>query len=289
MPVLQDKLHGGAVPPEAAAAALLSAMIHASWNALVKSGADRMANLFLIGAGSVMIGLLLLPLAGPPPWRVWQFLLLSACIHGAYWWALLRGYELGDLSHVYTLSRGLAPLLVATGAAIIAQELPAPVEATGIALICAGVLSVGVSPGASWKATRHSFLLAAIIAAYSLTDALGARASGDPVRYIVWMTLGFAVPQAVFSLAHRGPAGMLRAVRPIWKLGLFAGSLSAGGFGIVIWAQSRAPIAQVTALRETSVVFAALIAWLFLKERMGPRRWAGAAFVTTGALLIGFF
>lgn len=277
------------MPPEAAAAALLSAMIHASWNALVKSGADRMANLFLIGAGSVLIGVLLLPFAGPPPGHVWRFLLLSACIHGAYWWALLRGYTLGDLSHVYTLSRGLAPLLVATGAAVVAQEFPAPVEALGIALICAGVLSVGFSPGASWRATRHSLLLAAIIAAYSLNDALGARASGDPVRYIVWMTLGFAVPQAVFSLLWRGPVPMLRAVAPIWKLGLLAGALSAGGFGIVIWAQSRAPVAQVTALRETSVVFAAFLAWIFLKERLGPRRWAGAALVTAGALLIGFF
>ncbi|KAF0174520.1 MAG: EamA family transporter [Hyphomonadaceae bacterium] len=277
------------MPPEAAAAALVSALIHASWNALVKAGADRMANLFLIGAGSAAMGVALLPFAGPPPWHVWHFLLASACIHGAYWWALLRGYELGDLSHVYTLSRGLAPLLVAAGAAIVAQELPAPVEATGIALICAGVLSVGVSPGAPWKATRHSLLLAAIIAAYSLNDALGARASGDPVRYIMWMTLGFAVPQALFSLAWRGPARMMRAVAPIWKLGLFAGALSAGGFGIVIWAQSRAPIAQVTALRETSVVFAALIAWFVLRERMGPRRWAGAALVTCGALLIGFF
>jgi drug/metabolite transporter (DMT)-like permease len=277
------------VPPEAAAAALLSALIHASWNALVKSGADRMANLFLIGAGSVVIAVLLLPFAGPPPWHVWHFLLLSACIHGAYWWALLRGYALGDLSHVYTLSRGLAPLLVGIGAAITASEFPAPLEAAGMALICAGVLSVGFSPGATWKATKHSLLLAAIIAAYSLNDALGARASGDPVRYIVWMTLGFAVPQAVFSLLWRGPAKMVRAVRTIWPTGLAAGALSAGGFGIVIWAQSRAPIAQVTALRETSVVIAALIAWIFLKERLGPRRWAGAVLVVLGALLIGFY
>lgn len=277
------------MPPEAIAAALLSALIHASWNALVKAGADRMANLFLIGAGSVVLGLALLPFAGTPPWQAMHFLVLSACIHGVYWWALLRGYALGDLSHVYTLSRGLAPLLVATGAALFAHEFPPPVKALGMALISAGVLCVGFSPGASWKATKHSLLLAAIIAAYSLNDALGARASGDAVRYVVWMTLGFAVPQTLFSLFWRGPVSMWRAIRPIWPTGLLAGALSAGGFGIVVWAQTRAPVAQVTALRETSVVVAAFIAWIFLKERLGPRRWAGAALVTAGALLIGFF
>lgn len=276
------------MPPEVIAAAFVSALIHASWNALVKAGDDRLASTFLVGVGSVLFGLVLAAFAGPPPLHAWPYLVASATIHAAYWAALIRGYRLGDLSHVYTLSRGLAPVLVAIGAALTAREIPSLREAGGIALVSLGVLSVGVSPGAPWRTSLWALLIAALIGSYSLVDALGARAAGDAPLYVAWMTLGFSVPLSVFALVRRGPAPMVRAVRRQWRIGLVAGVLSSAGFGIVIWAQSRAPIAQVTALRETSVVFAALIAWLFLKERLGPRRWTGALLVAAGAATIAF-
>ena len=274
------------MPPEVIAAALVSALIHASWNALVKAGEDRLASTFLVGIGSILLGAVMVAFTGPPPWQAWSYLVGSVAIHVCYWAALIRGYKLGDLSHVYTLSRGLAPLLVAVGAALLAQEIPGPREAIGIALVSAGVISVGASPGAPWRTSLWALLIAELIGSYSLVDALGARASGDPLRYIAWMTLGWSVPLSVFALMRRGPVAMLRAIAPQWRVGLLAGVLSSAGFGIVIWAQTRAPIAQVTALRETSVVFAAFIAWAFLRERMGPRRWGGAILVVAGAVTI---
>lgn len=277
-----------AVPPEAIAAAFISALIHASWNALVKAGEDRLAGTFLVGVGSIAFAIVLAALTGPPPWRAWPFLVGSVCIHACYWAALIRGYRLGDLSHVYTLSRGLAPLLVAVGAALTAREAPTPMVALGMGLVSTGVISVGASPGAPWRTSLWALLIAALIGSYSLVDALGARASGDALRYIAWMTFGFSVPLTLFALVRRGPAQLLRAARPQWRIGILAGALSSVGFGIVVWAQTRAPIARVTALRETSVVFAALIAWIFLRERLGPRRWIGALLVACGAAVIAW-
>lgn len=276
------------MPPEVIAAAFVSALIHASWNALVKAGEDRLASTFLVGVGSILFAIVMVALTGPPPWVAWPYLLGSVTIHACYWAALIRGYRLGDLSHVYTLSRGLAPLLVAVGASLTAREVPAPLEALGMGLVSAGVISVGASPGAPWKTSLWALLIAGLIGSYSLVDALGARASGDAPRYIAWMTFGFSVPLSVFALTRRGPAAMWKAVKSQWRIGLIAGVLSSAGFGVVVWAQTRAPIAQVTALRETSVVFAALIAWVFLKERLGPRRWIGAALVATGAAIIAW-
>ncbi len=274
------------MPPEVIAAAFVSALIHASWNALVKAGDDRLASTFLVGVGSILFGVVMVAFTGPPPLNAWPYLLGSVVIHGCYWAALIRGYSLGDLSHVYTLSRGLAPLLVAVGAWLVAREAPSGIEAMGIGLVSLGVISVGASPGAPWRTSLWALLIAACIGAYSLVDALGARVSGDAPRYIAWMTFGFSVPLTLFALLRRGPVQMLAAVRQKWRLGLLAGVMSSAGFGIVIWAQTRAPIAQVTALRETSVVFAALIAWVLLKERLGPRRWIGALLVAAGAVTI---
>jgi len=274
------------VPPEIIAAAFVSALIHTSWNALVKAGEDRLASTFLVGVGSIVFGVVMVAFTGPPPLKAWPYLLGSVVIHACYWAALIRGYKLGDLSHVYTLSRGLAPLLVAVGAALFARELPSLREAVGIGLVSLGVISVGASPGAPWRTSLWALLIAACIGAYSLVDALGARASGDPLRYIAWMTFGFSVPLTLFALLRRGSSAMWVAVRPQWRIGLLAGVMSSAGFGIVIWAQTRAPVAQVTALRETSVVFAALIAWVLLTERLGPRRWIGAVLVAAGAVTI---
>ena len=274
------------MPPEVIAAAFVSALIHASWNALVKAGEDRLASTFLVGVGSILFGLVMVAFTGPPPLHAWPYLLGSVIIHGCYWAALIRGYRLGDLSHVYTLSRGLAPLLVAVGASLTAREIPAPQEAAGIAFVSLGVISVGASPGAPWRTSLWALLIACLIGSYSLVDALGARVSGDAPRYIAWMTFGFSAPLTLFALLRRGPRAMWISVQPQWRIGLLAGVMSSAGFGIVIWAQTRAPIAQVTALRETSVVFAALIAWALLKERLGPRRWIGALLVAAGAVTI---
>lgn len=276
------------MPPLAIAAALCSALIHASWNAALKGGRDRVTDSFLVAVGGFLTGAVLIAWLGLPPREAWGFLALSVAIHLCYWVALFKGYDSGDLSHVYTLSRGTAPLLVAIGAALTANEVPPPIKVAGIGLVSAGVMLVGASPNAPLRATLWALAIGLCISGYSLVDALGARAGGNAVQYLGWTTGLMSIPMIGFAVLRRGPKRLFAdaAVAP-WR-GIAIGVISFAGYGLVLWAQTFAPIAQVTALRETSVVFGALIAFLFLRERLGARRWIGAVVVAAGAGLIAF-
>lgn len=277
------------MPPLAIAAALGSALIHASWNAALKGGRDRVADAFLIGVAGMLIWAVVAAVWGAPAPAAWPYLAASALIHLLYWYALFHGYDAGDLSHIYTLSRGSAPLLVAVGAALTAGETPPPIKIAGIALVSAGVLCVGASPRAPIEATLWALGIGLCIASYSLVDALGARAGANALVYVAWTSGLMGVPMIAYALWRKGGAGELMRAAAIapWR-GIAIGVISFAGYGLVLWAQTFAPIAQVTALRETSVVFAAPIAFLFLRERLGPRRWLGAAIVAIGAGLIAF-
>jgi drug/metabolite transporter (DMT)-like permease len=276
------------MPPLAIGAALLSALIHASWNAALKGGRDRVTDSFLVAVGGLVTGAVLMLWLGPPPREAWGYLALSVSIHLAYWFTLFKGYDSGDLSHVYTLSRGTAPLLVALGAAVTANEVPAPLKMMGIALISGGVMLVGASPNAPLRATLWALAIGLCISGYSLNDALGARVAGNALQYVGWTTGLMSIPMIGFAVWRRGPKRLLAdaAVAP-WR-GIAIGVISFAGYGLVLWAQTFAPIAQVTALRETSVVFGALIAFVFLRERLGLRRWIGALIVAAGAGFIAF-
>ncbi len=275
------------MPPIAIAAALTSALIHASWNAALKGGRDRVADSFLIAVGGLGSGAILIALLGVPRAEAWPFIALSVCIHLLYWLTLFKSYDLGDLSHIYTLARGSAPLLVALGAALTAEEIPPPLKALGIACVSAGVLAVGASPSAPLKATLWALACGLCIAAYSLVDALGARAGGDALQYLAWHMALQSGPMMGFALWRRG-RGLLASVAVAPWRGIAIGVVSFAGYGLVLWAQTFAPIAQVTALRETSVVWGALIAFVFLGEKLGLRRWIGAGVVALGAGLIAF-
>jgi drug/metabolite transporter (DMT)-like permease len=276
------------MPPLAVAAALTSALIHASWNAALKGGTDRVTDSFLIAIGGLGAGLLIIVLLGAPPEAACPYLGLTVCIHLAYWFCLFKGYDAGDMSHVYTLSRGMAPMLVAMGAAATADEIPPPLKLVGIAFVSLGVFTVGASPRAPLKATLWAGAIGLCIASYSLVDALGARATGNAVLFIGWSMTLMSMPMAAFAFWRRGVRRLLTdaSVAP-WR-GIGIGVISFAGYGLVLWAQTFAPIAQVTALRETSVVWGALIAFVFLRERLGLRRWLGAAIVAAGAGLIAF-
>jgi drug/metabolite transporter (DMT)-like permease len=179
-------------------------------------------------------------------------------------------------------------LLVALGAAFAAHEVPAPLKAFGIALVSLGVLCVGISPNAPLRATVWAFAIGVAIASYSLVDALGARVSGNAALYVGWTSGVMGLPMVAFCLVRRGPRQLLRdaSVAP-WR-GVGIGVISFAGYGLVLWAQTFAPIGQVTALRETSVLWGALIAFAVLRESLGLRRWLGAAIVALGAGLIAF-
>jgi drug/metabolite transporter (DMT)-like permease len=276
------------MPFAAIVAALSSALIHASWNAALKGGrGDRIADAFLIAVGGMLTWAVIAAIWGAPAVEAWPYLAASVLIHLVYWFTLFNAYDAGDMSHIYTLSRGSAPLLVAIGAALTANEIPPPLKIAGIALVSVGVLCVGASPRAPLKATLWALSMGLCISSYSLVDALGARAGGDALVYVAWTSGIMGVPMVAFAFWRRGPR-LLKdaAVAPI--RGIAIGVTSFAGYGLVLWAQTFAPIAQVTALRETSVVFGALIAFVFLRERLGLRRWIGAVIVAGGAGLIAF-
>jgi drug/metabolite transporter (DMT)-like permease len=276
------------MPPLAIGAALTSALIHASWNAALKGGRDRVTDSFLIAVGGLVVGVAIIAVMGAPRAEALPYLALSVAIHIVYWITLFKGYDAGDLSHIYTLSRGSAPLLVAIGAALFAHETPPPVKALGIALVSFGVLAVGASPRAPLRATLWALSTGICIASYSLVDALGARVAGNAVLYLGWTTGLMSIPMVAFAFWKRGARNLMTsaAIAP-WR-GIGIGVISFAGYGLVLWAQTFAPIAQVTALRETSVVWGALIAFFFLREHLGARRWIGAAVVALGAGLIAF-
>jgi drug/metabolite transporter (DMT)-like permease len=275
------------MPPLAIAAAITSAIIHASWNAALKGGRDRVTDAFLIAVGGLLTWIIVALIWGAPAPEAWPYLIASVLIHLVYWFALFSGYDAGDMSHVYTLSRGSAPLLVAIGAALTVQEIPPPIKIAGIALVSLGVLAVGASPRAPLKATLWALGIGACIASYSLVDALGARAGGDALVYVAWTSGIMALPMMAFAYWRKGATLLAGAAVAPWR-GIAIGVISFLGYGLVLWAQTFAPIAQVTALRETSVVWGALIAFFFLREHLGARRWAGAAIVALGASLIAF-
>src|SRR5574338_343338 len=266
------------MPPLAVVAALSSAFIHASWNAALKGGRDRVVDAFLIAVGGIIIWLFVWAVWGVPHAGAWPYLFTSVAIHLVYWFALFNAYDAGDMSHIYTLSRGSAPLLVAIGAALTAHEIPPPIKLVGILLISAGVTCVGVSPRAPLKATLWALTIGLCIGAYSLVDALGARASGNALVYVSWTSGVMGMPMIAAAYWRKGPMLTGLALAAPWR-GLAIGIISFLGYGLVLWAQTFAPIAETTALRETSVVFGALIAFLVLHERLGLRRWIGAIIV----------
>lgn len=267
-------------------AALVSALIHAAWNAMLKAGSDRLADSAVMALGWLAVGVaatLALPPIAP---AAWPYIAAHTVIHALYWFTLTKGFGAGDMSHIYTLSRGVAPALITVAAAFLAQEVPSAFAATGIALVCAGVLAVGFSPRAPAAATFWAVCSGICIAAYSVNDGIGVRLSGQAWTFAGWTLIANAVPILLVALWRRGPARLVAAAKPTWRRGAAAGLLSAFAYAIVLWAQTFAPIAYISALRETSVVFGALIAFVVLKERLDARRWLGAGVVALGAGVI---
>ena len=268
---------------------LVAAVMHAAWNSFVKIGEDRVLTMSMVLAvGGLLGGLLIFPNAPPAP-ESWKFIALSAAIHTAYFTLLVVSYRVADLSHAYPLARGSAPLMVAVGAALFAGELLSPGEIAGIAVISAGILSLLMSRryglDAGWRSIVYPLATGATIAGYTVTDGLGVRASGSPGGYIGWLFVTEPLPfLAVVALARRRDIGPY--VRRHWKPGVAGGALSFGAYALVIWALGLGAMAQVAALRETSVVIAAVIGTRLLGESFGYRRVVSAMVVVAGVVLL---
>jgi drug/metabolite transporter (DMT)-like permease len=228
---------------------------------------------------------LLLAFAPPDP-ASWPYIAASITVHIGYYATLAGAYRAGDLSHGYPIMRGTAPLLVAVGTiGWFGEVLPASGWA-GVLLICGGVLSLGIAGGAAnRRATAWALTNASIIAVYTVVDATGVRISGGAERYIVWMFFFMGLPFGLGVLALKRGA-FLRHAAQYWWRGLLGAGLSGISYGVALWAMTRAPVATIAALRETSVIFAALIgAWVLKEGQLGPRL-GGAAAVLAGAIAL---
>jgi phosphonate utilization associated putative membrane protein len=273
--------------PLVTALVLGAALLHASWNAIIKSSRDVMLDTALVAAGAGVLALPLIAFVASPASASWPCLGASAVIHVAYFSTLVAAYRRGDLSHAYPLMRGTAPLLVALFGVALLDEHPGATMWLGIVLISAGILSLGLlqRARAQRSATRWALANAAIIASYTLVDGAGARLSEAPAGYVAWLfwLQGLLFVALVAVLKKRAA---LDYIGRNWQRGLGGGLCLISAYGIVLWAMTQAPVAAVAALRETSVIFAALIGTIFLKERFGPQRLIAACAVALGIIAL---
>lgn len=264
------------------AAVLLAAVLHSAWNALAKSIPDRLASSTMIAIAYLVSGVVGAAVFGLPLQQSWPFVLASAALQTCYLILLTTSYKHGDFSQVYPLARGLAVLLVTAVATTFLAEKLSPWQLTGVAVVAGSLLSLALTgKGAAGtgptnrKGTLFAVLTGASIAAYTLVDGTGVRVSGDPMAYISWLFLlqGLLIPLVCWRLAADRRSFAKRVAR-YWKPGFAGGLVSMLAYGIVVWAQSLAPLALVSALRETSVLLAGLIGALFFNERFSRVRLA---------------
>ncbi|MDP6067015.1 MAG: DMT family transporter [Alphaproteobacteria bacterium] len=272
--------------PLVLALVLLAAALHATWNSLVKTGSDQLLTAALMGAGSALCGLVLLPFASLPPAGAWFFIVLSVALHTGYFTTLVLSYKYGDLSHVYPLARGAAPLWVAGFSYLFAGESLSALGLAAVSLISLAIFSLARGGGGhDRRAVGYALATGFFIGSYTIADGLGARAAAEPLDYIVWLFLLNGLPLIALALWRR-QGGLAPALGRTWKPGLAAGVLAFTAYGLVIWAMSMTPMTYVSTLRETSVVIAALIGTRLLGEPFGPGRLAAAAAVAAGVVLL---
>jgi drug/metabolite transporter (DMT)-like permease len=272
------------------AAVLFAAACHAGWNAAIKSGSDTLSTTALIAIGAGIVGVALLPFVGVPLAAAWSWVAASIIIHLFYFIGLSEGYRVGDLGQVYPLARGTAPLMTATLSVPLVGEALGPLGWGGIFALASGVLLLSARGGHALarfdaRVTGFALFTAITICAYSFVDGIGARLAGSAGAYTACLFIGNGVVLAAYAVARlRGKVFV--AMAPYWATGLAGGGLQFVSYGIAIWAMTVAPIAIVAALRETSVLFGAVLAVVFLKEPLRPIRIAAAVMVMSGLLMI---
>lgn len=267
---------------------LIGALLHAIWNALVKSSTDKAMDTALIHLLGSILTLPLILIVGWPVAATWPYIVGSVTIHIAYYIALAGAYRHGDLGLTYPLMRGTAPLLVALSATITVGEHLSPLAWAGVLGICCGVLVLGLSRHAldSPRAVGFALTNAVVIAIYTVIDALGARVSGNAFQYVAALFVLDGWPFALLVIMRRGPALVWPYARKRWLVAAGGAMASFGSYGIALWAMTKAPVATVAALRETSVLFAALLGVWFLKEVFNVRRAIGTVAILAGVMAL---
>lgn len=263
---------------------MLSALMHAGWNAIAKRGHDGLVAMALIKAPNMVISLIVLAVVGLPNGPAWPYLLGSAAVNILYFYFLINAYRAGDLSVAYPVARGVAPLLVLVFSFVFLREVPTAGAIVGVLVISFGIFLIA----AQRRATRqhyHAMLWAGgvglCISIYTLIDGTGARAGGNPVGYVAMLNIFTGVVICGVAAKRRG-AALAAALRTDWLNGLVGGTMMLASYTLVVYALTIAPMAPVAALRETSVVFAAIIGTMMFREPFGGQRIAAAAAVALG-------
>ncbi|MFE1768388.1 DMT family transporter [Streptomyces angustmyceticus] len=273
--------------PLVVAAVLLAAVTHASWNAIAHGIRDQLLAFTLVGGGGALCGLAMAAVTPLPAAGAWPFLLASAVLHIVYQVLLMQSFRLGEFGQMYPIARGTAPLVVTVLAAVFVHEVPDAWALAGVALASAGLVGValwgirGSGTKPHWPALVAALATGLAIASYTTVDGLGVRASGTSLGYIAWLMIleGIVIP--AYALATRRRR-LLTELRPIALRGLAGGVLSVFAYGLVLWAQTRAPLAPIAALRESSIIVGAAIGAVFFKERFGAPRIAAAGLMVIG-------
>jgi drug/metabolite transporter (DMT)-like permease len=269
---------------------LFAALLHAGWNVIVKSNADRLVSLTVLQTFMALMGLMMVWVFGFPGHHVWPYAFASGVLHLGYNLFLVRAYRHADLSVVYPIARGAAPLMTLLGSYFFTQDLVGLWMGAAVVILVAGLILTGLgntSPGADPHALYYALGTACWIAAYTLVDGIGARHSGN--------ALGFAgVIFAFDGLFIFAAAALMRGRKLVdgfadnWKMGLIGGAASCAAYAIAVWAMTKAPIASVAALRETSIVFVLLFSARILKETLSWQRVVGGVMIVAGASLLRF-
>jgi drug/metabolite transporter (DMT)-like permease len=270
---------------------LLAAMMHATWNAFIKRAPDKVAMSTLVYSAGMIVaipGIFIFPLPSP---EVWKLVAIHAGCHVVYKLAMIAMYEKGDLSQVYPATRGVAPLMTTLIAIPMIGEVPSAQGMIGIGLVCAGLLIFVVEPGVLSREGAKPLVIAAIaglaMSVYTIADAIAVRNETYRFSFIAWIFLFDALSMFALAFWRRGRAlgGLLAAQ---WKVGLTCGTAAFLNFGVILWALTLANVGNVAALRETSVVFAALIGTLFMGESFGRRRVFAASVVAFGIIVMNW-
>ncbi|MCT4499920.1 DMT family transporter [Pseudomonas sivasensis] len=265
---------------------MLGAALHATWNAVVKGGDDKLLTTCMIASFASLIALAVIPFLAVPATQSWPFIGASVIFQVLYFVLVASTYRVADMSQTYPIMRGTAPLLVATASLGLLSESLSAFAWLGIAVICIGILSMAAAPSAGQrKGILLALLNAAVIAGYTLIDGIGVRKSDAPAAYTLWIFLLTGIPLGAWALARRRRE-FSRYLARHWRPGVIGGFGTVASYGLALWAMTAAPIATVAALRETSILFGVVISALVLKEQLTRARLVAACIIAAGAMVL---
>lgn len=268
--------------------ALFAAILHASWNAFLRTGADRLWTVTVMSFSSTALAIPLAIVNGFPATSAWLYVGLSACLQVGYSVFLVAAYRYGELGQVYPIVRGSVPLLVTLGGFLLAGQRLTILETVGVALVGGGIMGLSLGRGrAATTSILYALATGAIIAAYATVDAIGVRAAGNVGAYTAWVLLAYGALLPATFIVCRGRLAVDPRAPETWKA-LGGGLFALLAYGVVVAAFALGPAGPITAIRETSVVFAAFIGRLFLGETLTPRRVGACAVVALGAICLGY-